>query len=168
MKISIIAAVGMNGAIGKDNNLLWRLPDDMKFFRDTTLGHHVIMGRKNWESIPHNFRPLPERTNIVVSRDAEYVAEKATVVQSIEAALEIAHVNGEDEAFIIGGGEIYKMAMENNLASTMYITHVRHSFEADVYFPPYDPDEYEFEILSEHQPDEKHDYEFVIVKYTKK
>ena len=110
MKVSLIVAASENGVIGKDNNLIWSLPKDMIFFKETTLGHHVIMGRKNFESIPHKFRPLPNRTNIVITRNKDYVGENITVVQSLEEALNIA--KDDSQPFIIGGGEIYNLAIE--------------------------------------------------------
>ena len=85
MKISLIVAVAENGVIGKDNDLIWHLPKDMQFFKKITIGHHVIMGRKNFESIPHKYRPLPNRTNIIITRQSEYKAEGCVVVNSIEA-----------------------------------------------------------------------------------
>ena len=103
MIVSIIVAAAENGAIGKDNDLIWRFPNDTQFFKETTLGHHVIMGRKNFESIPHKYRPLPNRVNIIVTRQDNYTAEECTVVNSIKSALELAKKNGESEAFIIGG-----------------------------------------------------------------
>ena len=108
MKVSLIVAVAENGVIGKDNDLIWHLPKDMRFFKETTMGHHVIMGRKNFESIPHKYRPLPDRTNIVITRQSEYKAEGCIVVNSVETALEIAKNNGDIEHFIIGGGQIYR------------------------------------------------------------
>ena len=96
MRVSLIVAVAANGVIGKDNDLIWRLRDDMAFFKATTKGHHVIMGRKNWESIPERFRPLPGRPNIVLSRDAEFAAKGATCLTSLDAALDAAREAGED------------------------------------------------------------------------
>ena len=93
MTVSLIVAVSENGIIGKDNNLIWHLPKDMSFFKETTMGHHVIMGRKNFESIPHKYRPLPDRTNIVITRQSGYRAEGCIVVNSVETALEIAKNN---------------------------------------------------------------------------
>lgn len=132
---SIIVAISENNGIGNDNDLLWHLPSDMKFFRKTTLGHCVITGRKNYESIPEKYRPLTKRTNIVVTRNANYKAEGAVVKNSIEEALEFAKSENESEVFIIGGGQIYKEAMENNFIDKMYITHVANSYDADTFFP---------------------------------
>ena len=129
MKVSLIVAVAENGVIGKDNDLIWHLPKDMRFFKETTMGHHVIMGRKNFESIPHKYRPLPDRTNIVITRQSEYKAEGCVVVNSIEAALEVAKQNGDHEPFIIGGGQIYKITLENNLVDRIYLTKIYHAFD---------------------------------------
>ena len=101
MKVSLIAAVADNGVIGKDNDLVWSLPDDMSCFKASTQGRHVIMGRRNYESIPHKFRPLPGRPNIVLSRNEDYKADGAKLVTSLEDALSIAREVGESEVFII-------------------------------------------------------------------
>ena len=122
MIVSLIVASSENGVIGKDNDLIWHLPNDMRFFKDTTLNHHVIMGRKNFESIPHKYSPLPNRTNIIITRQTDYKADGCVVVNSLEAALEIAKENGDKEPFIIGGGEIYKLALETNLVDKIYLT----------------------------------------------
>ena len=97
MKVSLIVAVAENNVIGKDNNLVWHLPKDMKFFKETTKGHHVIMGRRNFESIPHKYSPLPKRTNIVITRQAHYKAKGCIVVESIERALQVAKENQDKE-----------------------------------------------------------------------
>lgn len=162
----MIAAVAENLVIGKDNDLVWNLPDDMRFFMQTTSGHHVIMGRKNYESIPQKYRPLPNRTNIIITRQKDYTAEGAHVVHSLEDALEIARENGEAEAFIIGGGEIYKMGLE--VADTMYLTEIHAPFAGDAYFPTWDRAKWQ-QLKREHHPkDEKHDYAFDFVTYERK
>ncbi|MEI7613527.1 MAG: dihydrofolate reductase [Betaproteobacteria bacterium] len=129
--ISLIAAVARNRAIGKDNQLLWHLPEDMRHFRETTRGKPVIMGRKTWESLPEAFRPLPGRHNIVVSRNPEYQAPGATLVGSLEAAMHLANEN--EETFIIGGEELYRQAMP--VAQRLYLTEVDQDFDADAFFP---------------------------------
>jgi len=134
MKVSLIVAAAENGVIGKNNDLIWHLPKDMKFFKETTLGHHVIMGRKNFESIPHKYRPLPNRTNVVITRKSDYTADGCVVVNSVETALEIARRNGDTEPFIIGGGEIYKLALEANLVDKIYLTKVHHAYDGDTFF----------------------------------
>src|ERR1035438_6764677 len=112
MIVSSIAAVAENHAIGKNNQLIWRLPSDMKYFREITEGHCIITGRKNYESIPEKFRPLQNRTNIVVTRQKNYLAPGAIVTHSIEEALDIARKIRETEVFIIGGAEIYAQTMD--------------------------------------------------------
>lgn len=166
MKISMIAAVAENNVIGKDNDLIWRLPDDMKFFMKKTTGHHVIMGRKNFESLPPKYSPLPNRTNIVMTRQKDFNIEGAHVVNSIEDALKIAREDGEDEAFIIGGGDIYKLGLER--ADMMYITEIKESFEGDAFFPEYDQEKWEEIERIPHAPDERHKYAFDFVTYKRK
>ena len=166
MKVSLIVAVSENGVIGKDNDLIWNLPRDMKFFKDTTLGHHVIMGRKNFESIPHKYSPLPNRTNVIITRQADYRAEGCVAVNSVEAALEIAKQNGDTEPFIIGGGQIYKLALEANLVNKIYLSKVHHSFEGDTFFPDLNTDWKEVE-RTDYKADEKHDYAYSFLTFEK-
>ncbi|OGG49151.1 hypothetical protein A2678_00800 [Candidatus Kaiserbacteria bacterium RIFCSPHIGHO2_01_FULL_53_31] len=135
--ISVIAVVGKNGELGKDGQLLWHLPDDMKRFKELTMGHPVIMGRKTWESIPGKFRPLPGRTNIIVTRQKDYNATDAIAVNSFpDARAATARAEGSDETFIIGGAELYEQALPS--ADRLYLTLVDAETEADVYFPPYE------------------------------
>ena len=134
MILSIIVAAAENNVIGKDNTLIWHLPADMKFFKEKTKGHTIITGRKNYESIPEKFRPLPDRTNIVITRQADYKALGAVVVSSIEEAINYAkqhHAN--DEVFIIGGAEIYKQTIP--ICNKIYLTRIHQSFEGDAFFP---------------------------------
>ncbi len=142
MILSLIAAVAKNGVIGGGNTLVWDLPEDMKHFRDTTRGHTVIMGRKTYESIG---KPLPNRRNIVVTRDPTYSIEGIEVVNSLEEALRLASLEqgrefeenqDEVEVFVIGGGEIYKQAIDK--ANKLYITEVHQDFEGDTLFPTID------------------------------
>jgi dihydrofolate reductase len=165
MKVSLIVAVSQNGVIGKDNNLIWHLPKDMKFFKDTTMGHHVIMGRKNFESIPHKFRPLPNRTNIVITRQSDYKAEDSIVVNSLEESLKVAKSNAENEAFIIGGGQIYKLALEANLIDRIYLTKIHHSFDGDTFFPELNSDWIEVNREDCFQDENhKYDYSFIVLE----
>ncbi|HIG32083.1 MAG TPA: dihydrofolate reductase [Flavobacteriales bacterium] len=168
MKVSLIVAVSENGVIGKDNDLIWHLPNDMRFFKETTIGHHVIMGRKNFESIPHKYRPLPNRTNVVITRQSDYKAEGCMVVNSVEAALEVAKQNGDSEPFIIGGGQIYKLALEANMIDKVYLTKIHHSFEGDTFFPELNSDWEEINKI-ENKADEKHsyNYDFITLKKNK-
>ena len=165
MKVSLIVAVSENGVIGKDNDLIWHLPKDMKFFKETTIGHHVIMGRKNFESIPHKFRPLPNRTNIVITRQSDYKAEGCVVVNSVEESLKVAKSNGENEAFIIGGGQIYKLALEANLIDRIYLTKIHHSFDGDTFFPELSSDWEEVNREDCFKDDNhKYDYSFRVLE----
>ena len=159
MKVSLIVAVSENGVIGKDNDLIWHLPKDMKFFKDTTIGHHVIMGRRNFESIPHKYSPLPNRTNVVITRQTDYTAEGCIVVSSIETAIQIAKKNGDAEPFIIGGGKIYKLALGANLVDKIYLTKVHHSFKGDTFFPELSSDWKETN-KTENKADDKHKYNY--------
>ncbi|MDA0194456.1 MAG: dihydrofolate reductase [Bacteroidetes bacterium] len=166
MITSMIAAVAENGVIGKDNDMAWHLPDDMKYFMETTLGHHVIMGRKNYEAISTKFRPLRDRTNIIITRNESFKAVDCIVVHSLDKALNVADENGEEEAFIIGGGEIYKMGMK--FANRLYITEINGDFDGDTFFPEWDKSEW-LEISRKHHPvDDKHKNSFDYVIYTRK
>jgi dihydrofolate reductase len=131
--ISLIAAVARNGAIGKDNQLLWHLPEDMRYFRETTRGKPVIMGRRTWESLPDAFRPLPGRHNVVVSRNATFQAPGATLVGSLNEAIQLTE-DTADEVFIIGGAELYRQALP--AVQRLYLTEIASDFDGDVFFPP--------------------------------
>jgi dihydrofolate reductase len=134
MHKSIIVAMSANHAIGKDNQLLWHIPEDLKRFKEITNGHHVIMGRKTFESIG---RVLPGRQNIILTNDPNYVpADGAIVAKSIDVAFDIAEKNGETEAFIIGGGEIYFQTID--IVDTIYLTKLLDNFDGDSFFPPID------------------------------
>lgn len=164
--ISIIVAVAENNAIGKDNQLLWHLPADMKIFREKTTGHCVITGRKNYESIPEKFRPLPNRTNIVITRQKNYVAPGAIVVSSLQQAIDKAKVIGDSEIFIIGGGEIYSQSL--SIADKIYLTKVNQSFDADTFFPKLNMNEWEIITSTEYQADEKNKYPFTFFELKRK
>lgn len=163
MTISLIAALTKNRVIGKDNDLPWSLPDDMKYFMNTTKGHHVIMGRKNYESIPHKFRPLPNRVNIVVTRQQQYQAPHCHVMHSVEDALALAKQNNEAEVFVIGGAEIYHQALP--LAHRLYLTEIDAILEGDTYFPKFDQQQWRAVSRTPHPADERHAYPFEIVIY---
>lgn len=130
--ISIIAAIGTNRELGKNNKLLWNIPEDLKRFKELTNGHPVIMGRKTFESIG---RPLPNRINIIITHDKNYKEEGCLVVHSLEQAIELAEAKDDKEIFIIGGGQIYKQAI--NIADKLYLTIVKRSYAADTFFPDY-------------------------------
>lgn len=165
--ISIIAAVSDNNVIGKDNNIIWHLPDDFKYFKEKTNGHHIIMGRKTFESIG---KPLPNRTSIVITHQENYgpestLREPLSIAHSLEEALQLVHPY-ETEVFIIGGSEIYKQALD--IADTLYITNVHESFDGDVYFPEVDYNLWNNIFKKIHEIDENHKQRFTFNIYTRK
>jgi len=166
MIISLIVAVAENGVIGKNNNLPWHLPTDMKYFRDTTMGHCVIMGRKNYDSIPLKYRPLAGRTNIVVTRQKDFIAEKCIVVNSIEDALSEAKKKSESEVFVIGGADIFKQTLD--VANKIYYTKIYHSFDGDVFFPKLDESKWKLISQKEMRADEKNKFPFSFCVYERK
>ena len=154
--LTLIAAVARNGVIGVDNRLPWQLPADLKRFRELTTGHAVIMGRKTWESLPAKFRPLPGRRNIVVTRNDSFRAEGATVTTSLPDA--IAAASG-DEAFVIGGAELYKAALP--LADRLQLTEIDATYEGDTWFPAIDGDRWRETSRETHSGDGGPGYAFV-------
>lgn len=164
MIISLIAAVAENNVIGKDNTLIWHLPADMKYFKEKTTGHCVLTGRKNYESIPEKFRPLPNRTNLIITRQANYDAPGALVFPSIESAISFAKQKGENELFIIGGAEIYKQCLP--FADKLYLTEIKQSFDGDAFFPVVDNFIWTEESRTNFVADDKNKYaySFVILK----
>ena len=161
MIVSLIAAAAENNVIGKDNDLIWHLPEDLKHFKRTTSGHTVISGRKTYESYG---KPLPKRKNIIITRDSNYEAEGCIVVHSLEEALEL--VKEEEEVFIIGGGEIYRQALP--VADRIYLTRVHAKPEGDACFPEFSSENWEEKKRREFPADEKHDYAFTIIWYERK
>lgn len=161
-RISMIAAIGENRELGKDNKLLFDIPEDMKFFRETTRGKPVIMGRKTAEHLVEFYTkgPLPGRKNIVVTRNADYKLDGFTVTSDIEHALEIAKNENTEEIFIIGGGEIYKLGLP--FVERLYLTIVNGTYDADVFFPEYS--EFTKVIDSRKSSNEKFNYEFLTLK----
>jgi dihydrofolate reductase len=165
MTISIIAALNENFVIGKNNDLPWHLPDDMKYFMQTTKGHPVIMGRKNYDSIPEKFRPLPNRTNIVVTRQKNFIAPDCIVTNSLDEALDKASATGTDEIFIIGGAEIYREGMDK--ANKLYLTEIMGALEGDTFFPSYNRNQWKEVSRIHHLIDERHRFAFDFVVYEK-
>lgn len=147
-RISLIAALaGKSRAIGKENDLLFTVPGDLARFKALTMGHPVLMGRKTWESLPERFRPLPGRTNIVVTRDRDYIAQGALLAHSLPEGLSLAkEAESSDELFVIGGGELYRAALP--FADRLYLTLVDIETEADTFFPAYE-DEFATTISEE-------------------
>jgi dihydrofolate reductase len=159
--ITMIAAASQNNALGKNNDLVWHLPNDFKRFKNPTSGHHIIMGRKTFESFP---KPLPNRTHIVISRQEDYNPQGCFVVNSMEKAIEMCP--RDEVSFIIGGGEIYKLGI--SLSDKIELTLVHHNFEADAFFPSIDLEEWKI-INSEFQPkDEKHLFDYTYQTYIRK
>lgn len=160
--LTLIAAASENNALGKDNDLVWHLPDDFKRFKALTSGHYIIMGRKTFESFP---KPLPNRTHIIITRQEDYkVPEGCIVVNSLKKAVEVCPEN--EEIFIIGGGQIYKQSIE--IADKIELTRVHTTVEADVFFPEIDETIWEV-IQSEYHPkDEKHQHDFTYLTFVKR
>lgn len=161
--IVMIAAAGEANELGKDNDLLWHLPDDFKRFKKLTTGHSIIMGRKTFESFP---KPLPNRKHIVITRDKEYTIDfpDCIVVHSLKTALET--VKKEELVYIIGGGEIYKLGM--GIATKIELTRVHANFDADTFFPDIDINKWELISEEYHPTDEKHKFDFTYLTYIKK
>lgn len=160
LMITLIAAAAENNALGKDNQLLWHLPDDFKRFKSLTTGHHIVMGRKTFESFP---KPLPNRTHIIITRQQEYNYEGCIVVHSLEEALAICPAS--EENFIIGGAEIYLQTLP--FADKIELTRVHASFDADAFFPEFNATHWNCVFEEAHAVDEKHNYAFTFQTFTK-
>ena len=158
--ITIIVAASENNVIGNNNKLIWHLSDDLKRFKNLTKGHYVIMGRKTFESMP---RALPNRTNVIITRKENYIAENAIVTNSLESALKIA--SDDAQPFIIGGGEIYNIAL--NISDRIELTRVHNNFEGDTTFPEIDKEEWIESNRVEKKKDETHSYDFTFITYNK-
>jgi len=156
MLVSAIAAAAHNNVIGKDNQIPWHLPADLGYFKRTTLNHCILMGRNSFRSIG---KPLPKRTNIVITRDPFFTAEGVLVAHTIEEALGLAYDTGETEAFIIGGGEIFRQSLE--LCDKIYLTEVDLEVEGDVFFPEIDPNEWHETWREAHEADDKNECAYV-------
>ncbi|WP_448700070.1 dihydrofolate reductase [Mucilaginibacter sp. AW1-3] len=153
--ITAVVAISSNNAIGKNNQLLWHLPNDLKHFKNITAGGTVIMGRKTFDSVG---KPLPKRRNIVITRKPIEI-EGCEVVNSVEAALELC--KADDEVFIVGGAEIYRLAMP--LVNRIYLTIVHHTFDADTFFPQIDYKEWREIEKEDHETDEKHQFKYSFI-----
>lgn len=156
--VSAIVAAAENNAIGKDNQLLWHLPNDLRFFKRTTTGHTVIMGRKTYESVG---KPLPNRRNIIVTRQAGYTADGAEVVHSLAAALE--SCAGEEEVFVVGGAEIYQQALP--IVNRIYLTRVHAALPGDSFFPQLDRQSWRRVSADRHPADDRHAYSYTFEIY---
>ncbi|MDT0685122.1 dihydrofolate reductase [Autumnicola psychrophila] len=159
--LTMVAAAAENDALGKENDLVWHLPDDFKRFKKITSGHHIIMGRKTFESFP---KLLPNRTHVIITRKKDYQPENTIVVNSLEDALQA--TGNDEEVFVIGGGEIYKLAIEK--ADKIELTRVHGTFEADTFFPNIDPEKWQISSEEFHPKDERHEYSFTYITYERR
>jgi dihydrofolate reductase len=160
--ITIIAAIAKNNALGKNNDLIWHLPADLKRFKKVTTGHHILMGRNTFESIG---RPLPNRTTIIITKNENYVQEGCLIANSVEQAIEMAHE--DNQIFIIGGAQVYEYAMKHDFADALDITLVHHEFDADVYFPEIDPSIWERVEREDFIADERNKFDYSFIRYKK-
>ncbi len=156
----MIAAVAENNTLGKNNELVWHLPNDFQRFKKLTTGHHIVMGRKTFESFP---KPLPNRTHIIITRQLDYQAEGCLIVDSIEKALQLCP--NDQDSYIIGGGEIYKLALP--FANCLEITRVHGEFEGDAFFPTIQPEEWKLIESEFNAKDERHAYDYTYETYDK-
>jgi dihydrofolate reductase len=160
--IAIVVAVAENNVIGKDNQLIWHLPADLRFFKNLTMGHPILMGRKTYESIG---KPLPGRTTVIITRQQDFEATGCIVVNSIDEAIAEAQTIDQD-VYIIGGAEIYKQALTKT--DTIYLTRVHHTFDGDTFFPELDESNWEVASEEKHEPDEKNKYSFSFITLKRK
>jgi dihydrofolate reductase len=163
MRVSIIAAVSENGVIGRGGRLPWHLADDLRRFKQLTMGHTIVMGRKTWESIG---RPLAGRRMVVISRQPDYVADGVNVVSSLDAAIENAIAAGDDEVFVIGGAEIYRLALPR--AERLYLTRVHADVEGDARFPDVDWSQWRLAESERHAASDQNDHAFTLERYVRK
>ena len=160
MTVSLIVAVSSNGVIGRDGGLPWHLPADLKHFKRTTMGHHLIIGRRTWEEVGE---PLPGRTMVVVTRSRRFATEGAQVVRSVEQALELAAE--DEEPFIGGGSQIYRIALARDLVDRIYLTRIHAEVEGDTLFPEFDLDEWNLVSEEHHEADEKNEFAYSFLVY---
>ena len=163
MPVSLIVAVSTNGTIGRDGGLPWYLPADLKHFKRTTMGHHLIIGRRTWEEVG---KPLPGRTMVVVTRSRNFAPEGAQVVRSVEEALELAAT--DDEPFIGGGAQIYRIALARDLVDRIYLTRIHADVDGDTSFPDFDLDEWGLISEEHHDADGKNEFSYSFLIYDRK
>jgi len=166
MKVSLIVAMDKNRGIGKNNDLMWHLPNDMRFFKDTTVNHIVVMGRKNYDSIPEKYRPLPNRRNVILTRNSNFKAKDCDVFNSLDDALGAYEYGSEKTIFIIGGGQIYALALAQEVVDEMYITYVDGYYDADTFFPEFDESKWRKELVLKQEKDDRHKNSFEVFRYT--
>jgi dihydrofolate reductase len=163
MTVSLIVAVSTNGVIGRDGDLPWRLPADLRHFKKTTMGHHLIIGRATWDEVG---KPLPGRAMVVVTRNRSFSADGVLVAHSVEGALTLSR--DDDEPFIGGGAEIYRQVLEAELVDRLYITRVRAHVEGDTTFPSIDLDQWLLADRVDHPADEKNDHPYTFERYDRR
>ncbi len=165
-KLALIVAMDEERGIGKNNDLMWNLPNDMRFFKEMTHGQIVVMGRKNYDSIPERFRPLPNRENCVITRNPTFEAPGCKVFNTLQDCID-AYKEDERTIFIIGGGEIYRLALETLSLDELYITEIDHTFNADTFLHTFDEKPWKKTCIQTQAVDERHAYGFTIYKYSK-
>jgi dihydrofolate reductase len=163
MTVSLIVAVSSNGVIGRDGGLPWHLPADLKHFKRTTMGHHLIIGRRTWEEVGE---PLPGRTMVVVTRSRRFAPEGAQVVRSVERALELAAE--DEEPFIGGGSQIYRIALARDLVDRIYLTRIHAEVEGDTFFPDFDLEEWKLVSEEHHEADDRNEFDYSFLVYERK
>jgi dihydrofolate reductase len=163
MAVSLIVAVSENGVIGRDGGLPWRLSADLKHFKSTTMGHHLIIGRRTWDEVG---KPLPGRAMVVITRSRRFAPEDVRVAHSLEQALDIAH--DDDEPFIGGGAQIYRRALENELVDRIYLTRVHAEVEGDTFFPKLDLEDWELVSEEHHETDERNEFPYSFLVYERR
>lgn len=164
MKKTIVVACSLNNVIGKDNQLIWHMPADLKFFKTTTMGHHLLLGRKTFESMGG---PLPGRTSIVITSNKDYlVPEGHFVANSIEEGISIAKSLNLEQLMILGGAQVYEQTI--GIADEIILTEIKAEFDGDAFFPKIDSNNWELVWHEQHEKDEKNSFDFVFKKYLKK
>jgi dihydrofolate reductase len=163
MAVSMIVAVSSNGVIGRDGGLPWYLPADLKHFKRTTMGHHLIIGRRTWEELG---KPLPGRTMVIVTRSRQFAPDGATVVGSLEQALEL--TAADDEPFIGGGAQIYRLALARDLVDRIYLTRIHAEVEGDTFLPEIDFDDWKLVSEENHEADEKNEFDYSFLVYDRR
>lgn len=158
--VSLIVAASANGVIGRDGDLPWHLPADLKHFKNTTMGHHLIIGRTTWIEVG---KPLPGRNMVVVTRSRQFHAEGVVVAHSVEDALELAR--DDDEPFIGGGSQIYRIALARKLVDRIYLTRIHAEVDGDTHFPEFDLDQWELVSQEDHEADDKNEFAYSFLRY---
>ena len=166
MEIQLIVAASENNVIGQKNDLPWHLPKDMDFFKKKTTGSSVIMGRKNYLSIPEKFRPLKKRTNIILTTNSSFSAKNCLIANSLERGLELAKKE-KKEIFIIGGGQVYGYALKNKIVDIIYLTRVHANIQGDTFFPEINMNLWKKIDENFHPKDNQHKYDFTFLKFRK-